>query len=106
MIRSGFSILLPLWLMGCATNLTHTPTAKLCVDYLSSPSYNVYRAAREAELAARKEDCSTYTSAGIAQRQANDALLIEGARLMTTPPPQPRRPVNCYTNPYGYTVCN
>ena len=73
-------------------------TMQLCLDLLSSPSYNVNRTARIEELSRRGENCSQFTGAASVQaerdRQAAEAL-SNAARAAT--PPQQQQPVTCYT---------
>lgn len=84
---------------GCSTiDYSRTPTARLCLDYLSNPSYNVAQPSREKELAARGEDCRAYAGPAAAIRAQRDAAALEaGTRLLTTPPPV----TNCITSYVG-----
>lgn len=125
MIRSAFSILLCVGLMGCATSpATYTKRANsmsspaLCyIEYAGDANDKIYSGA---ELRNRGFTCTPQeiemgrieVNQRMANKATNDAatraLQMEmGLRLLQ--PPQvapPPRPINCYTNPYGYTVCN
>lgn len=69
---------------------------QLCMDLMSSPSYNVNRQARMDELARRGENCSQFVNMGAVQVErdrANAAAAAAGAAILATPPPQ--APVTC-----------
>jgi hypothetical protein len=63
---------------GCATNTAdsyrNTPTAQLCMDYLTLPSYNINQEARAQALANRGENCSSYTGVARTRIEANSAM--------------------------------
>ena len=61
-------------LAGCATPDTYRnmSSMKLCMDYLTYPSYNVNQSARAAELSRRNENCSAYTGAASMQQRNNE----------------------------------
>jgi hypothetical protein len=108
-IASAVCLLMPL---GCALVPTdtfrNTPSAKICLDYLTTPTYNVWRAAREAELARRGENCSAYAAQAVQMRQGADAAEMElGLRLLQ--PPAPPRAQQCQwqqnANGTGSMVC-
>ena len=63
-------------LQGCMTaqDYAHTPTSKLCLDYLTLPSMNVNHEARAEALAQRGESCAGYTGAAAARRDADRAF--------------------------------
>lgn len=76
---------------GCATAETYknTPTAKLCVDYISLPSINLNHSARAEELARRGEDCNQYIGAAKARIDANAAFDNALKNMQkSNPPPQ------------------
>lgn len=95
---------------GCAMgDFRNTPTMKLCVDYLTFPSYNIWHSARAEELSRRGENCAQYTEAARAKAQSDAAVLnaLGAAAAASQPqvvaPPPPRRVV-CTTS-YGVTTC-
>ena len=63
---------------GCATKTADsyrdTPTATLCMDYLTLPSYNINQDARAQALSNRGENCSSYTGTARTRIQANSAM--------------------------------
>jgi hypothetical protein len=68
---------------------------QLCMDLLSSPSYNVNRSARIEELSRRGENCAQYTGAAAVQAD-RDRQAAEAIRAMQPPPrPAPPAPVTC-----------
>jgi hypothetical protein len=124
MIRSLFSMLLSLGLMGCATSpaqyakrANSLSSPALCyIEYAGDNNDRIYS---RAELNARSFTCQPHDiQAGrqeVGQMQdrkaASDAVTRQlqmemGLRLLQPPQAPPPRPVMCYTNPYGYTVCN
>jgi hypothetical protein len=101
-------------LAGCAApDYRATPTMKLCMDYLTFPSGNIWQGDRARELERRGENCQAYAGTAAVRNQA-DALQQqrqEAAIRAMTPPPQPPRPqVTCRTIPLGggytRTDCN
>lgn len=61
-------------LTGCATppgGYRNTPTARLCMDYLTLPSININQGERANELARRGEGCQGYGAAASARNQSN-----------------------------------
>ena len=60
-----------LLLSGCysAKTISQTPDVKLCMDYLSKPSYNVNASTRAEEINRRGLDCSRYVGAALQQRR-------------------------------------
>jgi hypothetical protein len=64
---------------GCAAEMaavkandwSQIPTMKLCVDYLTLPSINVWQKYREQELARRNENCEKYLELAEQKRQSN-----------------------------------
>lgn len=77
---------------------------QLCLDLMSSPSYNVNREARMQELARRGENCSAYGSIPAAQAEA-DRQQLEILKATIPPPQPPPRPVTCYKNANGSVTC-
>lgn len=67
---------------GCAVpsgGYRNTPSAKLCVDYMTLPAANINQSERAAELARRGESCSGYV--GVAQvKQKSDQQMINTLR--------------------------
>jgi hypothetical protein len=57
-----------------AADYANTPTAKLCIDYLTLPSINFNHPAREEELRRRGENCAAYTGIAAQRRAADDAF--------------------------------
>lgn len=104
--RIGFVFLLA----GCAApDYRATPTMKLCMDYLTYPSHNIWQGDRARELDRRGENCNAYAGSAAARNEANrrqDDIL----RSMTPPPPPPRTTTTCRTIPmgggYSRTECN
>lgn len=122
MNKGLFIILASLALSGClksATDYQRTPTAKLCMDYLtSSPRYFLTYGAQEEALYQRGEDCSEYVDeatkinaarAGAPVVDNNAALIKQGQEMMKnstyTPAPPPNNNVRCYTQG-NVTTCN
>ena len=76
---------------GCATigrltdpNYFHKQSSmQLCVDLLSSPSYNINREARMQELSSRGENCSQYVGTAALQQQTNQQTLDAINRAVT-----------------------
>lgn len=93
-------------LSGCAADrYRNTPSAKLCTDYLSSPSINLNRGDREAELARRGENCAAYV--GYASSQPQPVIIAPPVRTFV-PAPVPKQ-VNCFSVRNGSnvsTTCN
>jgi hypothetical protein len=90
-------------LAGCATADTYrnTPTAKLCIDYLTLPSVNINHGARAEELSRRGENCNDYMGAASARRAADNAFENSLRSMQQLNQPQPvRTPVQtqCYRN--------
>jgi hypothetical protein len=71
-------IFLSFTLTSCATldpsYYQSVNTAKLCMDYLTLPSFNINQSAREEELNRRGEDCSSYAAAASVKNQSNAAF--------------------------------
>lgn len=61
-------------LSACATNYQQMPASKLCMDYLSLPSYNINQQSRLEELNRRGEDCRGYGAAAAARRDSEKSL--------------------------------
>lgn len=81
---------------GCATKTVEsyrdTPTVKLCMDYLTLPSFNINQNARAQALAERGESCGAYGGAARARVQADaafqnslNALQQQGAQQQIAP---------------------
>lgn len=77
---------------GCAVTdpnrYKDTPTAQLCLAYMTMPSINVYQGARAAELARRGEDCSRYGDVAAARQRA-DGQLQNLTNSLKRPPQRP-----------------
>lgn len=61
-------------LAGCAATVSdymNTSEQKLCMDYLSFPSYNIHQPAREEALRIRGINCAPYAGAASARIRAN-----------------------------------
>ena len=61
-------------LNGCAANpayYTSMSSMKLCIDYMTFPSYNINQSARAAELSRRGENCSAYVGAAAERNKSN-----------------------------------
>lgn len=73
-------------LAGCASKETTQaqPDMKLCVDYMTLPSFNIHQGARADEIARRKLDCEQYAGL-IAAKWGADAAAS----------PPPRVDVDC-----------
>ena len=66
--------LLVSFLAGCAStpaDYARTPEMKLCMDYMTFPSYNIHQSARAQAIAQRGIDCSRYAGAANARIRAN-----------------------------------
>lgn len=94
-----------LLLAGCATNYTSTPSAKLCVDYMTLPSYNVHHGARAAELAKRGENCGAYTGAAQTRQQADQAFQ-EALQRAGQPRPTPTPSTQSFLINGKWVTCN
>lgn len=91
-MRKRFLASMVLLLAGCATDpaIYRTQSSmKLCMDYLTVPSFNVNQGARAEELARRSENCSQYFGAANAQRQNDERFERSLRALSTSAPPQP-----------------
>jgi hypothetical protein len=110
MSHPRFSILLTLWLMGCATpaeRVVRMSYADLC--YRTVYGDPAMSNAAHAELERRKLRCEPGMAAAEASRRdaANQAIGDASMRLIT-PPPAPPAPVTCVTTgraPYQITTC-
>lgn len=80
-------ILAALLLAGCASTETMQtqPDMKLCVDYMTLPSFNIHQGKRAEEIARRKLDCSQYAGMIAAKWKADAAA----------PPPPNGRDMDC-----------
>jgi hypothetical protein len=61
-------------LVGCAatpSDYAQTDEMKLCMDYMTFPSYNIHQPAREIAIRQRGIDCSRYSGAANARIRAN-----------------------------------
>lgn len=89
-------------LSGCAADrYRDTPSARLCMDYLTAPAINLNRSAREAELRRRGENCSAYATIA-AQRPVYVAPVAPAYVPVYTPPQQ--GPINCTSTRSGQHV--
>ncbi len=109
MIRIALVVTATAVLAGCATvdptYYQRQSTAQICHGLMTLPSYNVNHPARWAELQRRGESCGNPVDVARAQQgadAANNALLMQSATIMATPPPRPVTPVTCVQN--GRTV--
>jgi hypothetical protein len=60
--------------VGCAStpqSYMNTPEVKLCMDYLTFPSYNIHQSSRAQAIQMRGIDCRPYAAAAGARIQAN-----------------------------------
>lgn len=72
-MKAFFILLLITLLASCAVSsggYSNTSTDKLCMDYLTLPSYNINQNERVAELNRRNESCKGYLSAAKARLEA------------------------------------
>lgn len=63
-----------LLVVGCAStpqSYMNTPEVKLCMDYLTFPSYNIHQSSRAQAIQMRGIDCRPYAAAAGARNQAN-----------------------------------
>ncbi len=100
-MRPAALLLALLALGGCATIGRMTDpeyfqkqsSMQLCMDLMSSPSYNVNRAARMEELSRRGENCAQYGGMAATQverdRQTVQTIGVGAASLSTPPAPAP-----------------
>lgn len=95
--------MLAIFLAGCATapgGYRSTPTAKLCMDWLTFPSYNINQSERANELARRGENCQGY--AGVAQVRNQSNAQAENSLRYMQQQGQPAAPSNrTYVMPGG-----
>lgn len=103
-------VLASILVAGCAATRDYSQTSsmKLCIDYMSVPSYNIWQSAREQELNRRGENCTAYTQAASIRQQQTLQEQEMALRLMQ-PPPRPAPPQNCQwqtnTNGTGSMIC-
>ena len=59
---------------GCTSiaSINASSNTKLCLDYLTTPSYNVWKSDREAEIVRRGIDCSGYSSLAAQKIRSQD----------------------------------
>jgi hypothetical protein len=72
--RGLFASLFSVVLSGCAATASdymRTSEQKLCMDYLSFPSYNIHQPAREEAIQIRGINCAPYAGAAGARIRAN-----------------------------------
>jgi hypothetical protein len=70
-MRKLFAVPLIVILTGCVAttqDYKYTPTAKLCMDYLTAGPLNFNQNAREKALFERGEDCSAFTGLAAQER--------------------------------------
>lgn len=74
-MRKSFTACFMVLLMsGCASTASdyaRTPEMKLCIDYMTFPSYNIHQSARAQAISQRGIDCSRYVGAANARNRAN-----------------------------------
>lgn len=93
-----------LLLTGCAVTqeqVQSTPTAYICHQLMTLPSYNIHHPTRWAELQRRGESCGNPADIARVQQNAdalNAELLMQGAAILATPQPRAPRPVTCVQN--------
>lgn len=84
---------------GCATQeeisqmLANKTDAGLCVDWMTSPSINMYQPHREAEIKRRGLDCSKYGDVAASRIQSNQATSAELERIRQSTQRAPE--INC-----------
>lgn len=84
---------------GCATQeeiaqrLANKTDAGLCVDWMTSPSINVYQSDREAEIKRRGLDCSKYGDVAASRLRSEQAFSAELERMRQSTQRAPE--VNC-----------
>ena len=69
------SLLFGLFAFGCASNpekYMSMPAPKLCMDYMTYPSYNIHQESRAMAIAQRQIDCRPYIGMAEQRRQANE----------------------------------
>lgn len=61
------------FLSGCAHmgDFQSTPNNKLCIDYMTKPSTNIWQSDRAAEISKRNLDCRPYIGVASQKRQAD-----------------------------------
>lgn len=67
-------IVITFLVVGCAStpqSYMNTPEIKLCMDYLTFPSYNIHQSSRAQAIQMRGIDCRPYVAAAGARNQAN-----------------------------------
>ena len=83
-------VLLSVMLAGCAVSpggYSRTSTDRICMEYLTLPSYNINQGERAAELARRDESCQGYVAAAKMRQEAQRAqgqIITQGS---SNPPP-------------------
>lgn len=84
-------IFIPLFislLAGCAVSsggYSRTSTDKICMDYLTLPSYNINQGERAAELARRNETCSAFIAAAKLRQEAQKSQNQIGGSIPPSP---------------------
>ena len=71
-----FVIFGSVFLGGCSSSssIRQAPTARLCVDYMTFPSANIWQSERADELARRGADCNPYLGVAASRSQADRAF--------------------------------
>lgn len=93
-------------LNGCAVNKDYSsaPSSKLCMDYLTYPSANIYQNARAQELARRGENCQEYMGMARARREADAQYENSLNNLQKAGQPQQRTPTRTQCTGSGMFV--
>ena len=98
--------LLAISLAACAKSpevFRSQSSMELCMDYLTSPSFNINKSARASELSRRGEDCSRYVGAASTQMEADRAFQksMQDLQKLGQPAPTPQLPRTCVTDMNG-----
>jgi len=91
-------------LTGCAVpsgGYRNTPTTKLCMDYLTFPSYNINQNERANELARRGESCQGYAGAAQVRNQSNAQFENSLRYMQQQSQPVQTSPTRTYIMPNG-----
>lgn len=91
-------------LVGCAVpagGYRATPTTKLCMDYLTFPSYNINQNERANELARRGESCQGYAGVAQVRNQANAQFENSLRYMQQQSQPVQTSPTRTYIMPNG-----
>lgn len=79
---------------GCTSraSINTSSNTKLCLDYLTTPSYNVWKSDREAEIVRRGLDCSGYSGIAAQKLRSQDNAIKSLQAIGANQPSSSRSP--------------